>query len=78
MEVAEIKEDKIKEIRTGYQKIVGKSDFIMEVALDVGRAKGTIKNHWLSGLWDIPSEFQVRVLDLINNKIKNQNHEKSI
>ena len=78
MEVTADKKDKIKEIRIGYQKIKGKSDFIMEVALDVARAKGTIKNHWLSGLWDIPLEFQNRVLELITNKIKNQNHEKSI
>jgi hypothetical protein len=68
----------MEKIKFEYQKIQSKTLFIIELAESVGRAKGTIRNHWFGGFWEIPLEYQEKVLELITNKIKNQNHEKSI
>jgi hypothetical protein len=68
----------IEKIKFDYQKIQSKTLFIIELAESVGRAKGTIRNHWFGGFWEIPLEYQEQVLKSITNKIKNQNHEKSI
>ena len=64
----------IEKIKLGYRKIQGKTNFIIELSEEVGRAKGTIRNHWFGGFWAIPIEYQEQVLTLINNKIKNQIH----
>ena len=78
MQVVANKKDMIEEIRVEYQKIKGKTQFIIELSESVGRAKRTIRNHWFGGFWDIPIDFQTQVLELITNKIKSQDHEKSI
>lgn len=62
-------------IKAEYKKVDRKTDFIIELSKEVKRAKGTIRNHWFGGFWEIPLEYQDTVLKLLQNKVKIQGNE---
>lgn len=65
---------KIKNIQDLYKQLNHKGDFIKLVADDFGLSPLYVKNFWFckSGYWSIPEKNQDRVVELLQNTIKNQ------
>ena len=61
-------------IKTLYQNINKKSDFITYASSYFNKEYNTIKNHWLSkfGGWSVPEEYQDEMVKLLQNWNKKQ------
>lgn len=64
---------KIENIKNLYNQLNHKGKFIELVAEDLGGKPLSIKNNWFSGFISIPDEHQDRVIELLQNTIKQQN-----
>ena len=67
------KKDAIEVIRELYDQIDKKTKFIIKVAKDLGKSPQTVRVHWFAQFWSIPEEYQQRVIELLEETIKNQN-----
>ena len=79
-EEVKIKKDKLrKELVELYYPLVQKisykiaKKFINLVADDLGLKPLSIRNNWFSSFWAIPTQHEYRVIQLLQNTIKNQN-----
>ena len=63
---------KIEIIKTLWQKIDNKTEFIQCVATALGKSPKTLKTHWFSnsGLWSVPAVYQSKVIELQEETIK--------
>lgn len=59
-------------IKNLFEQIDEKSNFIKLVAKEVGNTPLSIRTHWFSNFWAIPEKHQERVVELLQNTIKNQ------
>lgn len=50
-----------------------KTKFKELCAKEFNRSAGTIHTHWFANLWQIPKEFEDRVIELLQNAIKQHN-----
>jgi len=66
--------DKKENIKELYQLIEGKTKFIKELSVLYGMSPNTIRNHWFSehGFWGVPEKKQDEVIEIMQNKIRNQ------
>jgi hypothetical protein len=64
--------DQIKDL---YSQINKKTQFIQMAADKIGRSPKSLRNHWFSEFWSIPSEHQETVKILLKETIKNQRNE---
>lgn len=62
----------IENIKNLYTQVDKKTKFIEMVADDLEKSPLTLRNHWFSAFWSIPDEHQERVVELLQNTIKNQ------
>lgn len=62
----------IDEIKELYSQINEKTKFMEMVASDLIKKPNTLKNHWFSSFFSIPDEYQERVMELLQNTIKEQ------
>lgn len=64
----------IDNIKNLWPEISHKTSFIELVAEDLDKAPSTLRQHWFSntGFWSVPEEYQARVVELMQNRIKNQ------
>jgi hypothetical protein len=60
------------EIKKLYSQLNHKTDFMLIVAKDLNKKPNTLKNHWFSGFFSIPDEYQERVIELLKITIKKQ------
>ncbi len=67
--------DKIDNIKFLYTQIEGKTKFIKDLSEILTRSPNTIRNHWFSehGFWAIPKVMQDKIIEIMQNKISNQN-----
>ena len=63
----------IEKIQMLYSQIEKKTKFIKEVAADLNKSPLTLRNHWFSAFWSIPEESQARVVELLEERIQEQN-----
>jgi uncharacterized protein (DUF1778 family) len=66
----------IENIKTLYGQLDDKTTFIETVAKEVGKKVITVRTHWFCRYFAIPDEYQERVVELLQNTIKNQNEIK--
>lgn len=52
-----------------------KTDFMVMLGKDIGRQPNTLKNHWFTSFWSIPKEFEDRVIELLQNTIREKGIE---
>ena len=64
----------IENIQNLFSELNNKTKFIKEAADDLNKSPNTLRHHWFSnsGFWSIPEEYQPRVVELLQNKIKEQ------
>lgn len=60
-------------IKTLYKQVKGKTTFIKMVAEDLDKKPSTLRQHWFQMFWAIPEEHQARVVELLQNQIREQN-----
>ncbi len=65
----------VEEIKELWKDLDYKTGFIKEVAVEVDRSPNTLNNHWFSHFWLIPEEFQAKVKELLEKKIKSQSKQ---
>lgn len=46
--------------------------FVELVAAEFDRKPSTISTHWFAGFWSVPLEFEGRVVELLQNAIRQQ------
>lgn len=63
----------IEKIKNLYSQVKGKTEFIKAVATDLNKSPLTLRNHWFSAFWSIPEENQARVVELLEERIQEQN-----
>lgn len=63
----------IDNIKTLYQQVNKKTDFIKMAADDLGKSPLTLRQHWFGLFWSIPEEHQERVVELLQRTISQQN-----
>lgn len=64
--------DKIDNIKTLWKLINNKTEFIKLVAKELDRSPNTIHNHWFARFWQVPVDKQDKVIELLQNTIKQQ------
>ena len=62
----------IDEIRIKYQQLNHKTVFIRLLAANLSKSPVYLRNQWFSGFWAIPISEQPKVLEFLNNVLKNQ------
>ena len=62
----------IENIKELYQEVEKKTAFIKLVAEDLGLNPQYVRGHYFSSFWTIPEDRQQRVVELLQNTIKNQ------
>jgi len=62
--------DNIKKLWDLMPKDGSKTSFLIMLGNDVGRKPNTLRNHWFANFWGIPTEFQDRVILLLQNTIR--------
>ncbi len=64
-------------IKTLYQKIDNKSDFIEFSSAYFSKSFNTVKNHWLCkfGGWSVPEKHQAEMVKLLQNWNKQQTNK---
>lgn len=65
--------NKIEEIKSLYPKIQKKTKFIGEVAKEFSLNPQYVRGHYFSAFWTIPEDKQDKVVEMMNNKIEEQN-----
>ncbi len=60
-------------IQNQYQSLDNKADFIREVAKELKKKPGTLKNHWFSCFFSVPTAHEDRVIEMLEEKISLQN-----
>lgn len=55
-----------------YHQLDNKSDFIKKVAKEFKKKPGTLQNHWFSGFFSIPEDYEDRVIEILNETIESQ------
>ena len=62
------------DIKANYQKLNHKTVFIRLLAASFEKKKSPVylRNQWFSGFWAIPISEQPKVLEFLNNVLKNQ------
>lgn len=60
------------EIKEKYRLVKKKTEFIQLVAEKLNRGGLYLRNNWFSSFWSIPTSEQQKVLDILNETIKNQ------
>lgn len=65
----------IENIKSLWQQIENKTKFMEMAAEDLGRSPLTLRQHWFAHFWSIPEEHQPRVVELLQNAIKEQNEK---
>jgi hypothetical protein len=68
-------EDKLElidNIKNLWQKINYKTGFIEMCAKELDRSPNTLHNHWFARFWQIPTDMQVPVIELMQKTINNQ------
>lgn len=63
---------KIDNIKELYAQLNKKTQFIIDCANDLGKSPLSLRQHWFSKFWAIPEDYQDRVVELLQNTIKNQ------
>ena len=61
--------DNIKEL---WSLINYKTGFIEMCAKELDRSPNTLHNHWFARFWQIPTDMQVPVIELMQKTINNQ------
>lgn len=62
----------IQEIQNLYAEVDKKTEFIKDVANDLGKSPLTLRHHWFGQFWAIPEEHQPRVKQLLTLTIESQ------
>ena len=62
---------KIDNIKNLYNQLNNKQKFVHDVADYYFKNYDHIKNRWFSK-WKIPEKFQVKIIEMLQNQIKNQ------
>jgi len=67
----------IENIKKLWKQIDNKTNFIVMAANDLDKSPNTLRHHWFSnsGFWSVPEEHQPRVIELLQNTIKEQKAE---
>jgi hypothetical protein len=68
----------IENIQKLWKKLDNKTEFIKLVAEDLDRSPNTLHNHWFARFWQVPEEHQPRVVELLQNTIKNQKQPETV
>ena len=50
-----------------------KTRLIIKCAKEFGKSPNTIHNHWFSRFWQVPEEYQLRVIEIFELEIRLQN-----
>lgn len=66
----------IENIQKLYKQVEKKSDFIKNVAKEVGNTPSSTRTHWFSNFWSIPEEHQAKVVEMLQKTISKQNSQK--
>lgn len=69
------KETTIQRIEALYLKLNNKTKFLRTAEPVLRKRYGTLRNHWFSGGFSIPAEYQKQVLELLEKAIKEQNKQ---
>lgn len=64
----------IENIKQLYKEVEGKNKFIGVVANEFNLKPTSIRTHWFGNFWSIPESKQSKVVELLQNQIKNQNN----
>lgn len=62
----------IQEIQNLYAEVAHKTNFIKEVAAELGKSPSSLRNHWFGQFWSIPKEHQSKVKEILIKTIDNQ------
>ena len=65
---------KIDNIKSLWQQLPNdgsKTEFIKLAAEDLGKSPNTIHNHWFARFWQVPEQYEDRVIELLQNTIRN-------
>ncbi len=68
----------IQQIKDRYKQLDSKVGFIEEAAEIFERSPLTLRVHWFGNFWRVPQGFQLRVLALLEQKIKEQNEVREL
>ena len=60
------------DIKANYQRLNHKTVFIRLLAASLSKSPVYLRNQWFSGFWSIPISEQPKVLEFLNNVLKNQ------
>ena len=63
---------KIDNIQNLWHQLYNKTEFIKLVAKELDRSPNTLHNHWFARFWQVPREFEDRVIQLLQNTIEHQ------
>jgi len=67
---------KIDNIQNLYHQLYNKTEFVKLVAVELDRSPNTLAHHWFARFWQIPREFEDRVILLLQNTISQQEARK--
>ena len=65
--------EKMDNIKSLYPQINEKTKFISEVAKEFDLNPQYVRSHYFSSFWTIPQDKQLKVIQMLQNKIAEQN-----